>query len=118
MNLYFDNIQPNDNTTLYGVKEYDSLFYEYNDNEYEESKKYDESDESDETDESDEYEEYEEYNCDIENDYRKMDDLIDNYFVNHNEIEYVNSDYVDLIENQNMNLINNYKFIINKNKNY
>jgi hypothetical protein len=91
-----ENIQPNDDM-LYEVKEYDNLFCEY--------------DECDECDEYEEYEEYEEYNSDIENDYKKMDDLIDNYFVNDNEIEYVNRDYVDVIENKNMILTMNYNIL-------
>jgi hypothetical protein len=92
-----ENIQPDDNMS------YDKLFC-----------KYDECDDLlYEVEEYEDYEEYEEYNCDIENDYKKMDDLIDNYFVNDNEIEYVNRDYVDLIENKNMILINDYNILYN-----
>ena len=87
-----ENIQPNDDI-LYGVKEFEEF------EEYEEHQ------------EHEEYEEYQEYNSDIENDYKKMDDLIDNYFVNDNEIEYVNRDYVDVIENKNMILTMNYNIL-------
>ena len=101
-----ENIQP-DEDMLYGVNEEykeDAMLYGVNEEYKEDAMLYGVKEE---------YEEYEEYNCDIENDYKKMDDLIDNYFVNDNEIEYVNRDYVDLIENKNMNLTMNYNILYN-----
>jgi hypothetical protein len=85
--------------------EYDALFYGIENEvceEYEEYKEYEE------------YEEYEEYDSSYEyneDDYKKMNDLMDSYFINDDEIDLINRDYVDLIEIKNYNLIINYNIL-------